>query len=708
MDGQTYSLLHKLKVTSVVTLFVCFVLSLSGCDDHPWNDPYPNQSAKANVLYSAFSEQPKHLDPAKSYSANEWQLIAQIYEPPLEYNYLKRPYELQGLTASEMPSVKYDPANNTSTYIIKIKQGINYQPHPAFARHPNGNLYYHDLKKQNINKYNSLNDFKYSATRELIAADYVYQIKRLADPTVNSPIFGFMTPYIHDLDKLRNQLTAEYKNNTNKKIDLRNIEFAGAYIIDQYTYAIVINGKYPQFEYWLAMPFFAPMPWEAIEFYAQPGLAEHNITLDWYPVGTGAFYLIENNPDRRMVLSRNPYYHEDYYPSTGTEEDIKIGLLESAGKKLPFIDQAVFSLEKENIPYWDKFTQGYYDISGISSDNFNSAISSSSNNGIELTEELKSRGVRLQITNTPAIFYWAFNMLDPSVGGNTERARLLRTAIALAFDMDEYVMIFTNGRGIVAQGPIPPGIYGYDESNKKDTKQALEQAKQLLSQAGYPQGINSHTGEQLQINFDAVSSGDPDEKAHIAWLRKQLNKLGIDLVVRSTDYNTFMDKMRTGEAQMFSWGWNADYPDPENFLDQFYGPNGKVKYAGENAANYYNPSYDKLYMQFKSMPDTTARLEVIKQLIEILQHDGPWVWGYFPQTYSLYNVWVKPTKPSGIANNTLKYVRIDPDLRAELRQSWNKAIVWPLIFVFIILILIILPAVIGFKLNQKATGKRLT
>ncbi|HSH41129.1 MAG TPA: hypothetical protein VK973_03270, partial [Arenicellales bacterium] len=63
-----------------------------------WNNPYPESDARAEIIYSSFSERPKHLDPARSYSADEYTFIAQIYEPPLQYHFLKRPYELIPLT----------------------------------------------------------------------------------------------------------------------------------------------------------------------------------------------------------------------------------------------------------------------------------------------------------------------------------------------------------------------------------------------------------------------------------------------------------------------------------------------------------------------------------------------------------------------------------------------------------------------------------
>ena len=85
----------------------------AGCSG-PWNDPYPASESGKNILYSSFSERPKHLDPVQSYAENEAVFTAQIYMPPLQYHYLKRPYELMPLAASEVPQpAYYDAAGQT-------------------------------------------------------------------------------------------------------------------------------------------------------------------------------------------------------------------------------------------------------------------------------------------------------------------------------------------------------------------------------------------------------------------------------------------------------------------------------------------------------------------------------------------------------------------------------------------------------------------
>ena len=84
---------------------------LAGCDENLLNNPYPAEQQHKDILYSSFSERPKHLDPAVSYASNEYALIGQIYEPPIHYHYLKRPYQLEPLTAETVPQPQLVGAN---------------------------------------------------------------------------------------------------------------------------------------------------------------------------------------------------------------------------------------------------------------------------------------------------------------------------------------------------------------------------------------------------------------------------------------------------------------------------------------------------------------------------------------------------------------------------------------------------------------------
>ncbi len=706
--------------------FLCsLAFWLAGCGDEPLNNPYPQKDSSKNILYSSFSERPKHLDPARSYSGSEYQFIAQIYEPPLQYHYLKRPYTLVPLTATEVPEAAYFDAQGNrladdaavdevaySIYDIQIQPGIQFQPHPAFAKDPQGDYLYHQLSSADLERVHKLADFPVTGTRELVAADYVYQIKRLAHPKLYSPILGVMSDYIVGLRDYSQTLRTTYEalkeaEGDQAFLDLTQYPLAGVQVVDRYTYRIKVKGKYPQLLYWLAMPFFAPMPPEADLFYSQPGMAERNITLDWYPIGTGPYMLSVNNPNLRMVLDRNPNFHGETYPTEGEGGDEAAGLLADAGKPLPFVDRVVYNLEKETIPYWNKFLQGYYDVSAISSDSFDQAVRVGDGGEVGLTEEMAAKGIRLSTSVATSSFYLGINMLDPVVGGYSEAARNLRRALSIVIDYEEFISIFRNGRGISAQGPLPPGIFGYREGQAgvnpyvfdwvdgRAKRKDIAEAKRLLAAAGYPNGVSQTTGKPLVLYFDVVGSG-PDSKSMLEWFRKQLKKLDLQLQIRDTDYNRFQEKMRKGNAQLFMWGWNADYPDPENFLFLLYGPNGKSKYSGENAANYASPEFDRLFEKMKNMDNSAQRQAIIDQMVDVVRRDAPWLWGMHPKQFALFHSWYHNAKPNLMANNSLKYRRIDPELRAQKREEWNQPLFWPLWIMAALFVLGTLPAVITY------------
>ncbi|GMR20168.1 MAG: ABC transporter substrate-binding protein [Gammaproteobacteria bacterium] len=690
-----------------------------------WNNPYPASDDGQNILYSAFAERPKKLDPARSYSSNEYIFIANIYEPPFQYHYLKRPYTLTPLTAVAVPKPVYydkrdrqlpeDAASSDiaySVYTIRIRDDIQYQPHPSFARNEAGDWRYHRLSPAEIASLHNLEPLTQTATRTLRAADYVYQIKRLADSRLHSPIFSLMSEYIIGLKELAKSISDARKQTAKDAyLDLNAFELAGAKVLDDVTYQIRIHGKYPQFLYWMAMPFFAPMPFEADRFFSQPGLFEQNITLDWYAVGTGPYMLTVNDPNRKMVLQRNPNFHREVYPDEGEAGDAGRGLLVDAGKELPFIDKVIFSLEKEGIPYWNKFLQGYYDRSGISAESFDQAVRFTATGDTDLTADMKDNGIRLQTSVAASSLYFGFNMLDPVVGGHSERARKLRQAISITIDFEEQISIFRNGRGIVAQGPIPPGIFGFKEGKagmnpvvydwREDgpVRKSIAVARQLLSEAGYKNGINPKTGKPLLLYFESTGTG-PEDKARLDWMRKQFDKLNIQLVIRATDYNRFQDKMRTGHAQMFTWGWNADYPDPENFMFLLYGPNKKVGNNGENAANYDNPEFNRLFEQMKDMDNSPERQRIIDRMVAIVRHDAPWAWGYHPKQFSLEHSWLYNSKPNLMANNTLKYYRLDANLRTSKREQWNRPVLWPVIVALFLLAAIAVPAISLYRRHE--------
>jgi len=249
--------------------------------------------------------------------------------------------------------------------------------------------------------------------------------------------------------------------------------------------------------------------------------------------------------------------------------------------------------------------------------------------------------------------------------------------MSLAIDTDEFLRVFLNGRGIAAQSPIPPGIFGYEDAYRNPYRAPdLERARHLLAEAGYPGGIDPATGAPLRLTFD---TGDTSVQGRLryqffidAWQR-----LGLDVELAATTYNQFQSKVRNGAYQIFFWGWVADYPDPENFLFLLATEMSQTQSGGPNTANFADPEYDALFRAMKDRENGAERLESIRAMRAILERERPWIELFHPEDYALVHGWMHGMKPSGLAVPVWKYQDVDPALRAAERSAWNRPVRWP-------------------------------
>ena len=709
------NLTRKFGYLFCTVAFLTACLTLAGCD-RAVNSPRELADYGTNTLFSSFSgRSPKTLDPQASYSSDETLYTYNVYEPLYSYHYLKRPYELVPRTASYVAKPVYlDKAVNvlpetakaddiaTSVYRIELKKGILFAPHPAFAKAETGKYLYQRLSKDEVAKLTSPLELPQKGTRELTAQDYVYGVKRIAAPATVSPILGLMTEHVEGLSELAKQLKVYAQNHADDKwLDLRAVPFEGVKALDRYTLEIRVKGKYPQFDNWLAMAFFAPMAWEAEKFYAQDGFVENNISLATWPVGTGPYMLTVSRTNREHVLERNPNYRFDPYPCEGEKEDAAKGFLADCGKPMPFVDRIVMTMEKEAVPTTTKFLQGYYDSPQITRLDVGQGFLVAAGDDPDKAKLYRDKNLQFPTTVEANLWYIGFNWLDPVVGeGKTpeekRRNQKLRQAISIAIDWEEQIAIFEKGQGSPAHGPLPPGLFGFDEKGhsafnpvvyKKTAdgtvvRRSIEEAKALMRQAGYPDGRDAKTGQPLVLNFD-WQGASPGSKAFLEWFKRQFAKIDIQLEIRATDYNRFQDKMMKGAAQIYYWGWLADYPDAENFLFLLYGPNSKVGTGGggENASNYVNAEFDRLFDRMKYLENTPEKAQIIDRMIAIAQKDAVWSFGYYPTSAAALHQWVKNAKPTQMIRNNVQFMRIDVPTRVAKIAEWNRPIVWPVILI---------------------------
>lgn len=579
---------------SIGFVIVLAAVFISGCTKKSEDDKTPTyhtyEPAKIKGLDPAFADD--------EYSGSE---VMRVYEGLLQYHYLKRPYELIPAISESLPTISADGKEFT----FKLKKGVLFQDDPAF-KSTNGK------------------------GREVVAEDFVYSFKRLADPKLNSSMWWIFDGKVEGLNEWREVAQKSGKADYAALV-------SGLKAIDPYTLQIKLKQRSYQFLFTLAMPAAAVVAHEAVEFYG-PEFLNH-------PVGTGAFKVSEYNTSR-IIYVRNPNFRKEVYPSDGAPGDQEKGLLADAGKPLPLVDKIVMTIFTEDQPQWLNFMQGNLDFTSIPKDNFNQAVTGTG----DLTPELKAKGILLEKSPSLDITHTTFNMSDPLLGKN----KYLRQAMSTSFNMEEEIKLFYNGRAISAQGPIPPGLAGYDPDFKNPYKtHDILKAKELLKKAGYPDGKGLPELEYLTISSST-------SRQMTDYLQKELAEIGIKLKIESYSWPEFQQSLKNKKGQMWSYAWSADYPDAENFLQLFYSKNGS---PGPNDSNYSNPEFDRLYEKALTLPDGSERTDLYKKMAQIVTEDTPWAFEAHRLAYGLAQPWLKNYKFHEFRHGMSKYYRVDPSLK---------------------------------------------
>jgi ABC-type transport system substrate-binding protein len=433
------------------------------------------------------------------------------------------------------------------------------------------------------------------------------------------------------------------------------------------------------------MNFLSPIPWEIDKYHHINGNTKGSLLNN--SIGTGPYMLLDSKSKQQIVLQKNPNYRKEFYD------------FQNGKKQVPVVDKFYFIVEKENIPRWNKFLQGYADLSTIPSESFQNTIQITKRGHFDLSNTFKEKNIHLDIEPASYISGIVFNFLDPVVGQYSSKQIKLRQAISIAFDFDEYRTIFRNGRGELAHDPIPPAVipnkYTLLGNNQyvfpKNKKKSLDHAKRLLKEAGYPNGINPKTKKPLVLYLDQISSGLPEEKALFNWFQKQTEKIGIKLHIRDSDNNRYRKKLLNGNFQMTFFIWSADYPTAENFLMLFYGPNQHAGLEGPNWANFNSKEYNKLYRMIERMPEGRQKNTIFKKMIDILREQSVWIWGLYGESFYLLHDWTDAYFMKDFSSGILKYYQIDTNKRTKSWNRWNRPDFLPIWIVLLLTVLLISP-----------------
>ena len=593
------------RFRSFAPIFFILVFAFGACTKK--KSPEANVPNQKVLRFSTIAKL-KGMDPVQTsdlYSSTE---VNRVYENLFQYNYLKRPYELELLLAESMPEVGKDKL----TYTFKIRPGVKFHDDPAF---PEGK------------------------GRELEAKDFVYSLLRLADTHTQSPGWWILEGRIEGLDAWREEMKSKMAADYDKPV-------SGIEVVDARTVKLKLVKPYPQLLNVLAMPYTGIVAREVVDKYGPEFLNK--------AVGTGPFILEEFRPSEIVTYRKNPNYWGGKYPSEGEAGDQERGLLADAGKALPLADRIEVRVMVESQPRWMNFMKGELEVIGVPKDNFKDAITPD----VKLTQEFQQKGIGLEKTPALDFTYNSFNLASDIVPQFRDKRVRQAISLAIAAEQAREIELFYNGLAIPAETPIPPGVAGYVAEYKNPYKVAngIEKAKKLLADAGYKDGKGFP-----EIPYDIVSSTTSRQIAEFQ--ASALKKVGLNLKILSNTWPEFQARTQRGQAHFWGIAWSADYPDAENFLQLFYGPNAQP--GGMNRANYKNPRFDEIFNRARVMPDGPARTKLYEQLAKIVAEDVPVVFGVHRVNLNLTQPWLANYKYSEFPLNEAKYLDVRLDVKAS-------------------------------------------
>ncbi len=484
-------------------------------------------------------------------------------------------YNEENITSTVDQSIKY----NINSELLSIDPALNGEGHGAtvISNTFEGLLRYDEKNKlvagvaerwerssDGLNYTFSLRkNAKWSDGEPVTAMDFVYAWRRaLNQETAASKVY-----HLYPL-----------KNGEKYNSGLAEAEEVGVKAKDDYTLEVTLENPTQYFLSLTALPIYFPVREDIVE------KKDWTLRPKTY-VGNGPFKLMEWIAQESLTVIKNEYYWD--------AKKVKLESIE-------------FSMIKDLSSYTEAFTSGDLDI-----------IESPSNQD---TQELLKEGLAKTFPYLGTYFY-CINVSDKAKEVDSDLARVLsdvkvRKALNLAINRDIIVTSATMGKYTPAYSFVPKGIM---ESKDKDFASIkyynpvgdVEEAKRLLSEAGYPNGTG-FPKVALSYNTDEIH-GDVAKAIQDMWK----NNLNIEVELRAEEWEAFQNNLNEKKYILSKYSFIADYADPINFLDMW------TSKSERNAAGYNNGKYDELVASAKRELNSTKRIEYLHQAEAVLMEDMP-------------------------------------------------------------------------------------
>ncbi|HXF47305.1 MAG TPA: ABC transporter substrate-binding protein [Burkholderiaceae bacterium] len=576
-------------------------------------------AARPKVLRYAFPIAETGFDPAQLTDLYSRIVTAHIFDGLYTYDHLARPFKIKPNTAAAMPEVSPD----FRTWTVRLRPGIYFADDPAFE----------------------------GRKRELVAADYVYSLKRFADPRWKAPAWASVA----ELKLLGlNELREEALKNKRPFDYSRDIE--GLRALDRYTLQFRCADPAPRFLQTLAGgDLFGAVAREVVEAYGDQ--------IHAHPVGTGPFRLADWRRSSKIVLERNPNYREHLYDAEPNADDAEGQELVARfrGRRLPMIDRVEISIIEEQQPRWLAFLQKSQDLMERLPNEFvNLAIPNN-----RLAPNLAREGVRMYRTLAADVTITIYNMDDPVLGGYTPEKVALRRALNLATNTEQEIRLERKGQAIPAQSPLVPHTFGYDpqfRSENGDYDPA--RAKALLDMYGYVDRDGDGWREQPDgqpLVLRVATQPDQASRRLDELQRKDWAAIGIRTEFVPAKWPENLKNARAGKLMIWRVGSSAAAPDGQPALYR----SASVHIGGQNLARFRNEQFDRLFQKMSVLPDGPERLALFAEAKKIITAYAPYKHGVHRILTDLAHPWLIGFRRPPYWLHWWQYVDIDAEAQAR-------------------------------------------
>jgi peptide/nickel transport system substrate-binding protein len=445
--------------------------------------------------------------------------------------------------------------------------------HLSFIFHLRTDVYFHDDAA-----------FKNGRGRLLDATDVVYSFNRIMDKNTASPGAWIF----------------------NSRVDTVQPFTA----INDSTFQLKLLRPFQPILGILSMQYCSIVPKEAVEKYGS--------NFRSHPVGSGPFAFVAWEEGQALVLKKNEHYFEK----------------DSSGQALPYLDGIKVSFFDSKATEFLEFQQKRLDFINDIEASFKDEVLTKTGN---LKKEWEGK---LLLQKHPYLNIEYLGILvdtnNALVKQSPLRLQKIRQAINYGFDRRKMMLYLRNSIGTAAEsGFVPAGLPSYDTNAVKGYHYNPAKARQLLSEAGFPNGKQLPAIKLLTIPVYADLAG---------YIANELQQVGIAIQVETVQKSLLLEQTSKSQALFFRGSWIADYPDAENYLGVFYSKNP----APPNYTRYHNKVFDALYEKANAEKNDSVRYTLYQQMDQLLMNDAPVVPLWYDMAIHLVHTNIKGFVPNSL------------------------------------------------------------